>query len=228
MPEEVQDLKEPNRIHPSVGKNLPVTVEDLNLVGITHWKLDSEALMKPTPPPVRNIHWDDQDILDSDNNSILASSPPTSYANIINLNPENLHIRSSATYHKSSTSKSCSSSYSDHKSHSSSHHGFGSSNDICYLTFGSGFLDVKEDDCRSWIRMQVTRGDIITLPDGLYHRFTEASQEDASTNIEDVGYFAGQHYRTPLVRIMIERSHNDNRQKSSSAPPTLPLTPQAV
>ncbi len=231
MPEEVQNLKDPNRIHPSVGKNLPVTIEDLCKFGISYWKIDSEALLTPKPPPVRNIHWDDNNILDNDKNIAHEAppSPPTSYANIIYLNPNNLHT--SATYHNSS--KSCSSSFGDRKDNLSSHHRFGSTNDICYLTFGSGFLDVKDDDCKSWMRMQVRRGDLITLPDGLYHRFTEASQDEdgtSSTSIEDVGYFAGQHYRTPLVRIIIEESNdNDNHQKNSSAaPPSLPLTPQAV
>ena len=36
---------------------------------------------------------------------------------------------------------------------------------------GSGFFDIR-DDKDKWIRLAVCKGDLITLPAGAYHRFT--------------------------------------------------------
>ncbi len=36
---------------------------------------------------------------------------------------------------------------------------------------GSGFFDIR-DPANKWVRIQVEKGDLITLPAGAYHRFT--------------------------------------------------------
>ena len=67
--------------------------------------------------------------------------------------------------------------------------------EIRYVLGGSGYFDVRNLQ-EQWVRVHVKKGDLITLPEGIYHRFTCDQQH----LIHAMRLFVGEPVWTPFNR----------------------------
>ncbi len=71
----------------------------------------------------------------------------------------------------------------------------GKKKEIRYILDGSGYFDVRDAQDK-WVRIHIKKGDLMTLPEGIYHRFTC----DETDYIKAMRLFIGQPVWTPFNR----------------------------
>eukprot|EP00522_Entomoneis_paludosa_P010396 CAMPEP_0172445908 /NCGR_PEP_ID=MMETSP1065-20121228/5668_1 /TAXON_ID=265537 /ORGANISM="Amphiprora paludosa, Strain CCMP125" /LENGTH=234 /DNA_ID=CAMNT_0013196921 /DNA_START=68 /DNA_END=772 /DNA_ORIENTATION=+ len=167
VPEKVEDQCLENRLEP----NVPVTVEQLKELGIQYWKMDPSA----GDYPVKSVPWDPKDAMDPKLKA-LRDDRGYSYADIITIHPD----------HLPEFEKKIAMFFEEH---------IHDAEEIRYILGGSGFFDVRnlKDE---WVRIHVKAGDLMTLPEGIYHRFTC----DEKRIIHAMRLFIGQPVWTPFNR----------------------------
>lgn len=164
---DVEDQKKENRQEP----NAPATVEALRKLGISFWKMDADAYEYP----VKAIPWDPSDAVDPKLKA-LRDDRGYSYADIISIRPDLLPGFEAKV-----------------KAFFEEH--IHDAEEIRYILDGSGFFDVRDTDDK-WVRIHIKKGDLMTLPEGIYHRFTC----DEKDYIKAMRLFIGQPIWTPFNR----------------------------
>uniref|UniRef100_A0A7S1VHS5 Acireductone dioxygenase n=1 Tax=Grammatophora oceanica TaxID=210454 RepID=A0A7S1VHS5_9STRA len=167
MSDDVKDQRNLNKCDP----NVPVDAAGMRDLGICYWKLDADAYTYP----VKAVPWDPKDAVDP-KLSQLRDDRGYSYADIITIHPD----------HLPEYEKKLKSFFEEH---------IHDAEEIRYILGGSGFFDIRNKDDK-WVRVHVKKGDLMTLPEGIYHRFTC----DDKNIIHAMRLFIGQPVWTPFNR----------------------------
>mmetsp|Transcript_19380 Transcript_19380/g.19734 ORF Transcript_19380/g.19734 Transcript_19380/m.19734 type:complete len:286 (+) Transcript_19380:22-879(+) len=165
---EYDDQKAENRLK---GGNKPCSVEELQKLGIAYWKMDADNFTYPA----KAIPWDPKDATDPKLQAIR-DSRGYSYADIISVRPDLLpgyEVKIKAFFEEH----------------------IHDAEEIRYILDGSGYFDIRDTD-NHWIRIHIKKGDLMTLPEGCYHRFTC----DTTDFIQAMRLFMGEPVWTPFNR----------------------------
>jgi len=146
MTDILKDKKAENRMTP----NVPVAPDMLRKIGLSYWKMDAEKYTYP----IKSVPWNPNNSMDPKLRQIRHDRG-YSYADIITIHPD----------HLPGYEEKVSSFFKEH---------IHDAEEIRYVVGGSGYFDVRDKDDR-WVRIRFKKGDLMTLPEGIYHRFTKDS-----------------------------------------------------
>ncbi|XP_047013758.1 acireductone dioxygenase isoform X2 [Ictalurus punctatus] len=159
MDESTEDKRLPHKLHP----NHPVSLQELQDVGVWYWKscnsihpsrlfyTGSQGSLEPIPG--ESGHKLNADIYEHDPElQKIREEKGYSYMDIIDVHPDKLpdYEDKLKTF------------YEEH---------LHLDDEIRYILDGRAYFDVRDKNDR-WIRIAMRKGDMITLPAGIYHRFT--------------------------------------------------------
>lgn len=164
---EIDDQKKENRADP----NRKVNAAAMRSLGICYWKMDADAY----DYPLKAVPWDPKDAVDARLKAIR-DDRGFSYADIISIHRDHLPGF-------------------DDKIKAFFEEHIHDAEEIRYILDGSGFFDVRDPEDK-WIRVHIKKGDLMTLPEGIYHRFTC----DEKDYIKAMRLFIGQPVWTPFNR----------------------------
>lgn len=164
--------------------NQPVSVKDMKALGLNYWKMDAETYKYP----VKAIPWDPKDAADP-RLQALRDDRGYSYADVLTIHPDYLpgfdqHVKNFLTEH------------------------IHNAEEIRYILGGSGYFDVR-DPMNRWVRVWVKKGDLMTLPEGIYHRFTC----DEDEFIHAMRMFVGTPCWSPINRSTEDTEAHESRKK---------------
>lgn len=181
--DKIDDQKKENRCTP----NKPVDVKGMRALGIYYWKMDAENYKYP----VKAIPWDPKDATDP-RLKALRDDRGYSYADVLTIHPDYLpgfetHVKNFFTEH------------------------IHDAEEIRFIIGGSGYFDVRDPNDK-WVRIWVKKGDLMTLPEGIYHRFTC----DETDFIHAMRMFVGVPCWTPINRFNnpdVNTDEHESRKK---------------
>eukprot|EP00755_Sulcionema_specki_P019303 Sspe_Gene.69099::Locus_40726_Transcript_1_3_Confidence_0.500_Length_847::g.69099::m.69099/K08967/mtnD, mtnZ, ADI1; 1,2-dihydroxy-3-keto-5-methylthiopentene dioxygenase len=168
MCDDIEDQKAENRCEP----NQPVSLDHLQALGVRSWHLPPAGYEYPAKAFPYEA---EKDKADPALMKVREENGMT-YADIITITPEAL-----PGYHEKLKSF-----FEEH---------LHEDDEIRYILSGSGYFDVRDKDNR-WIRISCKEGAMISLPEGIYHRFTLDSNEYAQA----MRLFVGNPVWTPVNR----------------------------
>jgi 1,2-dihydroxy-3-keto-5-methylthiopentene dioxygenase len=159
--------------------NVPASPADLRKLGVSYWKMDATSFSYPTKALPYTEATDPK-------LQAIRDDRGYDYSDIITVHPD--HLPEFDTKVKMF--------FEEH---------IHDAEEIRYILGGSGFFDVR-DATDTWIRVHIKKGDLMTLPEGIYHRFTC----DEGNLIHAMRLFKGAPVWTPFNRPQDE---HPSRQK---------------
>jgi 1,2-dihydroxy-3-keto-5-methylthiopentene dioxygenase len=154
----MDDSSEDQRLEHRQSPNVPVSLKELDALGVLHWHMDAD-------------HYESDSEL-----AELRKERGYDYNDIVTCTP------------------ACLPNYDDKLKMFFEEH-IHEDEEIRYCLEGSGYFDVRDLDDR-WIRIRIEKGDMIVLPEGIYHRFTM----DENNYIKAMRLFKGVPVWTPYNR----------------------------